>query len=443
MFDKQPKKYTKVNGVMKLNPAFKKWKEKQNTKSAEPGMPPVAVTTLLEPKEALAVVSSIEDHEKLNANTKMAIPLAESTTATIEMLQDDDICESAGMNVDEMVDQLGEMLEKYEIPIGLTNKLMMISEYESLEFIVDDSGSMRLDTDTIDKVTGNPISRWKEAQNRLKEMIEIIAYVPFEQIGIEFLNRKDRLSIKRDGMNDTSPKGVIQSAYAQIDAIFAIGPKGKTPALEKLQESFARGNGVSISRYFFGDGKPNGGKGAIAQIIQLLKTRPEPDQNPVTFLSCTDDDDAVEWMKDCEEVAPYCSESDDFNDEAREVLLDQGAALPYSKGFHLICQIVAAMNPDDLDAMDESTPFTKFTLDNLLGYVSNEESYKHYFTKFQEAQKKRTVSIDERTGQQKKTDLLKKNTQWNINEFRSTQGPAKLIQEVQSFKQAMYEQHMQ
>jgi len=443
MFDKQPKKYTKVNGVMKLNPAFKKWKEKQNTKTAEPGMPPVAVTTLLEPKEALAVVSSIEDHEKLNANTKMAIPLAESTTATIEMLQDDDICESAGMNVDEMVDQLGEMLEKYEIPIGLTNKLMMISEYESLEFIVDDSGSMRLDTDTIDKVTGNPISRWKEAQNRLKEMIEIIAYVPFEQIGIEFLNRKDRLSIKRDGMNDTSPKGVIQSAYAQIDAIFAIGPKGKTPALEKLQESFARGNGVSISRYFFGDGKPNGGKGAIAQIIQLLKTRPEPDQNPVTFLSCTDDDDAVEWMKDCEEVAPYCSESDDFNDEAREVLLDQGAALPYSKGFHLICQIVAAMNPDDLDAMDESTPFTKFTLDNLLGYVSNEESYKHYFTKFQEAQKKRTVSIDERTGQQKKTDLLKKNTQWNINEFRSTQGPAKLIQEVQSFKQAMYEQHMQ
>mmetsp|Transcript_24010 Transcript_24010/g.24282 ORF Transcript_24010/g.24282 Transcript_24010/m.24282 type:complete len:102 (-) Transcript_24010:494-799(-) len=101
------------------------------------------------------------------------------------------------------------------------------------------------------------------------------------------------------------------------------------------------------------------------------------------------------------------------------------------------------MNPDDLYAMDESTPFTKFTLDNLLGYVSNEESYKHYFTKFQEAQKKRTVSIDERTGQQKKTDLLKKNTQWNINEFRSTQGPAKLIQEVQSFKQAMYEQHMQ
>jgi hypothetical protein len=52
-------------------------------------------------------------------------------------------------------------------------------------------------------------------------------------------------------------------------------------------------------------------------------------------------------MKDCEEVAPYCSESDDFNDEAQEVYKDQGAALPYTKGFHLICQLVAAMNPDE------------------------------------------------------------------------------------------------
>ena len=101
------------------------------------------------------------------------------------------------------------------------------------------------------------------------------------------------------------------------------------------------------------------------------------------------------------------------------------------------------MNPDDLDAMDESVPFTKFTLDNLLGYVSNDESYKHYFDKYEEAQKKRPVPIDERTNQPKKIDLLKKNTKWNHAEFRSTEGPAKLIPQVQEFKQSMYQQHMQ
>jgi hypothetical protein len=311
---------------------------------------------------------------------------------------------------------------------------MMLSEYQSLEFIVDDSGSMRLDTDTIDKVTKRPISRWMEAHARIKEMIEIISYVPFEQIGIEFLNRKDRISLKRNGR---TPKVFMKNSFEQIDSCFKKGPSGTTPALEKLQESFLRGQGANIARYFFGDGKPNGGMQAINEIVNILKKRSNPEQNPMTFLSCTDDDAAVDWMKDAEEIAPYCSESDDFDDEAREVLKDQGAALPYSKGFHLICQLVAAMNPDDLDAMDESIPFTKFTLDNLLGIVSNDESYQHYFDHYVKAQQARIVEIDSRTGQPNKLDLLRKNTQWNYSEFRNTNGPAKLIQQVQQIKQQM------
>jgi len=151
----------------------------------------------------------------------------------------------------------------------------------------------------------------------------------------------------------------------------------------------------------------------------------------MTFLSCTNEDAAVEWMKDAEEVCPYCSESDDFVDEANEVLKDQGAALPYSKGFHLICQLVAAMNPDDLDAMDESVPFTKSTLDNLLGVQHNDASYQHYFDCYVKAQMARVVETDERTGQPKQSDLIKKNTQWNYNEFLRATGPAKTIPQVQ------------
>jgi hypothetical protein len=132
-------------------------------------------------------------------------------------------------------------------------------------------------------------------------------------------------------------------------------------------------------------------------------------------------------MKDAEEVAPYCSESDDFADESREVYKDQGAALPYTKGFHLICQLVAAMNPDDLDAMDESVPFTKFTLDNLLGVQNNEETYRHYFDCFVQAQQARVVEVDPRTGQPKQSDIVKKNTQWNYSEFLRAPGGAKQI----------------
>jgi len=298
-----PKKYCKVNGIMKLNPEYKKYKEAQAKQAAASGgsaVPIVVATTVLNSAEALPVISSMDDYMTLNDNIDGPdIPLAESTNATIEMLQEPEIAAEAGLQTDDMIDQLGELLEKYEIPIGLTNKLMMLSEYQSLEFIVDDSGSMRLDTDTINKLTRKPMSRWNEAHIRIKEMIEIISYVPFEQIGIEFLNRKDRISLKRNGR---TPKVFMKNSFEQIDSCFKKGPSGTTPALEKLQESFLRGQGANIARYFFGDGKPNGGMQAINEIVNILKKRPYPEQNPMTFLSCTDDDDAVEWMKDAEEV---------------------------------------------------------------------------------------------------------------------------------------------
>lgn len=387
-----PKKYIKMNGVMKMNPAYKRWKD------AESGAMPVANAVPANPN-ALAVVSNMDDHMKLNEDLGTNVPLAESTDATIEMMQEPEISLEAGMQPDEMVDQLGAILGKYEVPMGLMNKLMMLSEYASLEFIIDDSGSMQMNSDTMNPVTRKPNTRWQEAHQRLKEMVEILAYVPFNQIGLEFLNRKDRVTLKRNGM---SPENFLRGAIEQIDTQFARGPSGTTPALEKLQESFLRGQGVSIARYFFGDGLPNGGRRAISEIVRIIKNRPEPSLNPVTFLSCTNEDEAVEWMKDCEEVAPYCSESDDFGDESREVLEDQGEALPYTRGFWLICQLVAAMNPDDLDAMDESVPFTKLTLDNLLGIQHNEESYRYYFDSFVRNQQKRKGHSE--------SDRLKKNT---------------------------------
>lgn len=47
-------------------------------------------------------------------------------------------------------------------------------------------------------------------------------------------------------------------------------------------------------------------------------------------------------MKDAEEVAPYCVECDDFQDESSEIMRDQGAAFPFTRGFYLICSIAAA-----------------------------------------------------------------------------------------------------
>ncbi len=110
-----PKKYIKINGVMKMNPAYKAWKTAQEGGSA------FANTKPSNPN-ALAVVSSMEDHMKLNEDLGTNIPLAESTDATVEMVQEPEISLQAGMAPDEMVDKLGAILGKYEVPMGLMNK---------------------------------------------------------------------------------------------------------------------------------------------------------------------------------------------------------------------------------------------------------------------------------------------------------------------------------
>jgi hypothetical protein len=78
--------------------------------------------------------------------------------------------------------------------------------------------------------------------------------------------------------------------------------------------------------------------------------------------------------------------------------------------------LVAAMNPNDLDAMDESVPFTKQTLDNLLGVQHNEASYRHYFDCFTEAQRMRVVENDD-SGKPKVSDSLKKSFKGNYQDF--------------------------
>jgi hypothetical protein len=447
-----PPKYVKIkNGVLKLNPDYMKWKTAQKNGPA---------TTTCFPDTALAVVTNMDDHALLNeavvATGSPEIPLAQSIDATIEMMQEPDICDAAGMTADSMVDELGTVMEKYEAPIGFMNKLMMLSEFDCLEFIIDDNSTMKHATSNVNGPGGksngvfqgaqtglkgmidvvNPLhplgltgklsnTRWEEAQIRLKEIMEILAYVPFAQIEINFLNRgpDGTVLLTRNGRD---PSTFLAAAYEQIDLQFAQGPKGGTrPVLEALQDSFTRGQGKSIARYFFGDGLPDGGIHAQLEITKMLCARHNPEGNPVTFLSCTNDHSAVEWMKDAEKVASFCSVDDDFLDEAAKVLKDQGTALPFTKGFHLICQLVAAMNPDDLDIMDEGVPFTKTTLDNLLGIQHNEESYHHYFNCFTEAQSSRAVKG--------KSDQLKKDIHWNYQDFLHAQ-VANQIPQVQQFE---------
>eukprot|EP01068_Selenidium_serpulae_P010792 Selendium_serpulae@DN5531_c0_g1_i3.p1 len=411
-----PKKYVRVDGIMKLNPEYVAWKEGKEGKGS-PG------TTVPAPTQALPVVSSMEDHMALNTASTAAggaeIPLAVSTNATIEILQEQDNAQQVGLPADDMIDKLGAVLQKYEVPIGLVNKLMMLTEMHVLEFIVDDSGSMLCDTDELDHKRNRPLTRWEEAEKRICEMIEILAYLPAPKVSLIFLNRSNTAKLEHTGQ---SPADYMKDGEKQVAKAFKDPPTGTTPALDVLKKSMETQKDKCVARYFFGDGVPTGGKDEIAKLVELAKARKNPAGNPLTFMSCTNDDAEVEWMKDLEEAAPYCTEFDDFKGEQAEVLRDQGEAMPYTKGFYLVGQLCASLNPDDLDAMDESVPFTKFTLSNMLGINFGDKEYRHYFDKFLEAQKKRK--------EKSKGDSVKVKMNWDkhYNEFVE----ARLAKEIEA-----------
>lgn len=133
----EPKKFVKINGIMKLNPEYKTWKESKGQ----------IASTVPNAANALPVVTTMADYEALNqavviAGDAVPVTWAESTNATMEILREPEICVAAGMTPDTMLNRLQVIFDKYEVPIGLINKLLILSEFDILEFLIDDSGSM-------------------------------------------------------------------------------------------------------------------------------------------------------------------------------------------------------------------------------------------------------------------------------------------------------------
>lgn len=367
-------KYITVNGVRKLNPAWK----------ADALAPPFQNRAT-----ALPVVSH-PDQKNLFADEKIVV--TPSYTQAVDQYQE--IVVEGVLVVDEVentsagkhgLDELTKLLSRYEVPAGMLSKLLGLSDFEAAEIIVDDSGSMNAQTDARGTY-GETQTRWVEAKSRILQMMELIAHVKAPPFSVRFLNRSKVLHLERN--QGESPHGFYERVRALVDSEFSNYPNGTTPALERIRDSLGRYKGQSCVRYFMGDGVPNGGEQACRQIEQLLIHRANPVTNPFTFISCTNNDEDTEWMKQCEEIAPYCAEFDDYQDEAREILKDQGKAFPCSFGLYLVAQIVAAFNPHDLDAMDESVPFAKRTLDDLMGYQTTLQEYQYYFDSFLEAQRK-------------------------------------------------------
>jgi hypothetical protein len=384
--------------------------------------------------ESLAKFDEYEEISAMSSEEFVAIEEPEEEDTNKQRPKEATVGKICGWD-SRLLRQLQEVLARYEVPGGMLSRLLALGKFEIAEIIVDDSNDMNEYSDVEDPekprvaAVTHFLTRWEEAKLRLTQMMELVAYLPEAPIFcVRFLNRPKVLELKRNRRE--SPYAFLDRVTESLTLEFAFEPKAKdtSPAFERIRESFLRHHRAGtngVVRYFLTHGQPDGGKISCQKIVQLLMYRAKPEQNPFTFLSCTDQDEDTTWMKKCEEVAPYCSEFDDYHDESEEILRNQGKAFPYSYGLHLVGQLVAAFNPNDLDAMDENVPFTKPTLSNLLGYQIPQSEYTYYFDSFFDAQLKAWTSKQDFQKEfiNKLPDLFDKfeeaDSAWDIVEVRN------------------------
>lgn len=292
-----------------------------------------------------------------------------------EMKSDAYAAEMGGVPID-YFSGLQDIFARNEIPLGLIDKILALKGY-AFHFKIDDSGSMRLQS-------SNPLlTRWQDAEARLHTMIDILSYVPTDSITLSHLNSSYKITLDRTGKN---PHEFAEFAHKEISKLFARQPAGTTPILENMKQMFNEAKGNTM-HYILTDGEPSGGAEEIRQIKDLLFQRTNPGNNPFTFLSLSEDHP---WMHEIEEEAEnkyFVAAVPDYNDEKNEVLKNQGKNFPYPKGLWLLCNIAAAKNPYDLDALDQHAPLTKLTIEGLFGRLYSEEEYQRYFDKHPNARR--------------------------------------------------------
>lgn len=340
--------------------------------------PPTAVAVPVE-KVPLAVVCTAEEL----IETGIKVPV--STQEAMLECQDETYLNKFGGHVDsdEIFDRISALFAAFEVPVGLLHKVLKLQEY-NIRIVLDDSGSMGALTDSLISEAGpfmqevlkaykpsGKMTRFQEQEDRVHIMLDFLACIPSPSVEICFMNRSNKIFLPH---NDT-PEQWAAKAHAALRTACIAPPNGGTPTYELLKSMLGSAYGKTYF-YVFTDGVPNGGPERVAELI--LK-RKNPEQNPIALVSCTDVDDECKWMKDIEEDAPFTSETDDFKDERDEVIHDQGPVFPYTKGLWLMCLFVGAIEPTDLDALDDSRPLSRFTLDIILGREISEQEYRKYW----------------------------------------------------------------
>lgn len=376
-----PFKYVVVNGLMKKIEVDSSGNQigttaQTSTSSSTPA------STLADPNKALTFTSNFDDASK--AAEAVGTSMAPSTITALNTVQSQEFLNKFGNSQvagDAIYHLMNQIFTKIQAPIGLANKLLILQGF-NINIKIDDSGSM----------SGE---RWNQAYQRLLEMMDILQVVPTGPVTLSFLDRSAKITISRYGK---TPAQFYAEVSQWLGTQFRTAPGGGTPIYNNVK-SMLRNSRGNTAHYIITDGVPTGygneredTEREIRDVKNLILGRGNAQANPITLMCCSTNPLDTEWMHEVEEIAcmpgygqqaqapGFVAALQNFDAERLEVLNDQGTRIPYSRSVWLICSLVAALFPNDLDALDQHAPLCKTILDDcFLGYKSTITQYTDYF----------------------------------------------------------------
>jgi hypothetical protein len=134
-----------------------------------------------------------------------------------------------------------------------------------------------------------------EAENRLHIMIDILAFIPCKHIQIRFMNNPNEIILTHAGK---SPERFQQEYHEIVSSTFHSLRLGSTPTLQTLRIGFddASHHTDPTCHYLFTDGVPS--DTSVGHLKTFIRCRQNPERNPLTLISCTNQDSECEWMKE-------------------------------------------------------------------------------------------------------------------------------------------------
>lgn len=126
-------------------------------------------------------------------------------------------------------------------------------------------------------------------------MIDILSYIPVKSLTVSFMNLSSQLSFSHTGK---TPKTFQIDAHAAIQAAFRSFRGGGTPTMATLTKSFATASQRPdpTLHYLFTDGIPS--DCSIEELSAFIAGRRKPERNPLTLISCTNNESECGWMKE-------------------------------------------------------------------------------------------------------------------------------------------------